>query len=250
MSDAWQRSRSDRVAATGEPDCAPPLVCQAKRQPRWRESRAPRLMLGAICNSEARLLDPLSFGDVCLTASSRMPPLRQEIQSARPAPSVPTSTETPMERGSVTRCYGQGVIRGNVSGSRASPGGRSGASLPRVRGPVDPADRRPPRSLAGDDQGVLPRSDRREGAGGQGPVRRRLPRLRGVHAAAQRQGRRLRVLQDLPPGRDRAALNPRACHRRDARMGGALRQAAVVLRLVLDPRSPARRRGANAAGRG
>ena len=108
---------------------------------------------------------------------------------------VPTSTETPIERGSVTRCDGQGVDRGNGSGSRASTGGRPGAALPRVRGPLDPADRRPARSLAGDGQGVLLRPDRREGAGGQGPLRGRVPRLRRVHAAAQRQGRRLRVLQ-------------------------------------------------------
>jgi hypothetical protein len=67
---------------------------------------------------------------------------------------VPTSTETPIERVSVTRCDGQGVNRGNGSGSRASPGGRPSASLPRVRGPLDQADRRPPRSLAGDGQGV------------------------------------------------------------------------------------------------
>ena len=68
---------------------------------------------------------------------------------------VPTSTETPTERGSVTRCDGHGGNRGFRSGWRASPGGRPGASLPRVRGPLDQADRRPSRSLAGDGQGVL-----------------------------------------------------------------------------------------------
>ena len=91
---------------------------------------------------------------------------------------VPTSTETPIERGSVTRRDGQGVDRGNGSGSRASPGGRPGASLPRVRGPLDQADRRSSRSLSGDGQGVLLRPDRGEGAGGQGALRRRVPRLR------------------------------------------------------------------------
>ena len=64
-------------------------------------------------------------------------------------------TETPIERSSVTRGDGQGAYRGNGSGSRASPGGRSGASLPRGRGPRDRADRRTSRSLAGDGQGVL-----------------------------------------------------------------------------------------------
>jgi hypothetical protein len=108
---------------------------------------------------------------------------------------VPTSTETPIERGSVSRCDGRGVNGRAGSGSRASPGGRPGASLPRVRGSLDQADRRPSRSLSGDRQGVLLRPDRGEGAGGQGPLRRRVPRLRRVHAAAERQGGRLRVLQ-------------------------------------------------------
>ena len=85
---------------------------------------------------------------------------------------VPTSTETPTERGSLTRRDGQGVNRGNGSCSGASPGGRPGSALPRVRGPLDQADRRSARTLAGDDQGVLLRPDRREGAGGQGPLRR------------------------------------------------------------------------------
>ena len=64
----------------------------------------------------------------------------------------------------MTPCDGQGVNRGNESGSRASPGGRPGAALPRVRGPLDPADRRPTRSLAGNGQGVLLRpSDANKG---------------------------------------------------------------------------------------
>ena len=70
-----------------------------------------------------------------------------------------TSTERPIERGSVTRCDGHGVNRGNGSGSRASPDGRLGAALPRVRGPLDRADRRSPGTLAGHDQG-RPRSRR------------------------------------------------------------------------------------------
>ena len=74
------------------------------------------------------------------------------------------------ERSSVTRCDGQGVNRGNGSGSRASTGGRPGAPLPRVRGPVDRADRRASRPLASDGEGLHLRSDRGEGAGGQGPA--------------------------------------------------------------------------------
>ena len=72
---------------------------------------------------------------------------------------MPTSTETPTERGSVNRCDGQDVNRGNWSGCRAAPGGRPGAPLPRVRGPLDKADRRPYRPLARDGQGVLLRPD-------------------------------------------------------------------------------------------
>jgi hypothetical protein len=60
----------------------------------------------------------------------------------------------------VTRCDGQGLNRGHGSGSRASPGGRPGAALPRVRGPLYQADRRPSRSIVLDCQGVLLRPDR------------------------------------------------------------------------------------------
>ena len=49
----------------------------------------------------------------------------------------------------MTRCDGRGVNRGTGSGSRASTGGRPGVPLPRVRGPLDQADRRPSRPLTG-----------------------------------------------------------------------------------------------------
>jgi hypothetical protein len=78
----------------------------------------------------------------------------------------------------VTGCGGQGVKRRSRSGSRASPGGRVGAALPRIRGPLDQADRRPPRSLAGDGQGVFLRPHRGEGADGQGALPGSVPRLR------------------------------------------------------------------------
>jgi Helicase conserved C-terminal domain len=48
------------------------------------------------------------------------------------------------------------------SGSRASPGDRPGAPLPRVRGPLDQADGRPSGPFAGDRQGLLLRPHRRE----------------------------------------------------------------------------------------
>ncbi len=97
---------------------------------------------------------------------------------------LPTSAETPIERASVARCDEQGVNRRNGSSSRVSPGGRLGAPLPRVRGPLDQADRRPSRPLTGDDQGLLLRPDRREGEGGQGSLRGGVPRLRRLHPAA------------------------------------------------------------------
>jgi hypothetical protein len=100
----------------------------------------------------------------------------------------------------VTPCDGQGGNRGTESGSRASTGGRTGAPLPRGRGPVDRADCRSPRPLAGHRQGVLLRPDRRQGARRQGTLCRRVPRLRRLHATAERQGRCLRLLQALPPG--------------------------------------------------
>jgi hypothetical protein len=64
---------------------------------------------------------------------------------------------------------------------------------------------------------------------GEAPLRRGVPRLRGVHPAAQGQGRRVRVLQELPPGRDRAALDVRAGIGCDARLAGPLRAIALVL---------------------
>jgi hypothetical protein len=89
---------------------------------------------------------------------------------------------------------------------RASACSGSRPALPARRGPVDRPDRRAAWPFTGDDQGVLLRPDGGEGAGRQGPIRRGVPRLRRVHVAAQRQGRRLPVLQALPPrGRSRLA---------------------------------------------
>ena len=151
---------------------------------------------------------------------------------------APTSTETPIERGSVTRRDGQGVNRGNGSGSRASPGGCPGAPLPRVRGPLDQADRRPARPLAGDGQGVLLRPDRGEGAGGQGPLRRRVPRLRRLHPAAQRQGRRLRATaRRCHPGAIERRWTPERVLAAMRDWREQLRPAAVVVRLVEHPRA-------------
>ena len=52
----------------------------------------------------------------------------------------------------------------------------------------------------------------------------------------------------LPSRRDRAALDPRAGARGDARMARAVRPAAVVVRLVAHARTPTRGRRARAAG--
>ena len=55
---------------------------------------------------------------------------------------------------------------------------------------------------------------------------------RGCGADTQRQGRRLRVLQGVPPRRDRAAPDARACARRRVILAHPLRTtAALVLRL-------------------
>ena len=121
------------------------------------------------------------------------------------------------------------------SSSRAAAGGGACTALQGGGGTLDHPDRRSARSLAGDGQGVLLRPDRREGARGQGPLRGAVPWLRRVHAAAQRQGRRLRVLQGLPPRRDRAALDRGAGARGDDRVAIALRKVADVLRLVHAP---------------
>jgi hypothetical protein len=84
---------------------------------------------------------------------------------------------------------------------------------------------------------------RGEGARGQGPLPGGVPRLRRLHPAAQRQGRRVRVLQGVPPGRDRPALDARARAGCDARLAGPLRPAAVVVRLVTHARAQARAGG-------
>ena len=78
----------------------------------------------------------------------------------------------------MTRCDGQGVERRNRSGSRAPPRRGARAPLPGRGGLIHRADRGPARPLARDNQGVLLRPDRREGPGGQGPLRRGVPRLR------------------------------------------------------------------------
>jgi hypothetical protein len=68
---------------------------------------------------------------------------------------VPTSTETPIERGSVSRCDGQGVNREGVGFSSAA------------------------RAVA------LPRQcRRRQGPGGQGALRRRVPWMRCLRVGA------------------------------------------------------------------
>ena len=88
------------------------------------------------------------------------------------------------------------------------------------------------------------RSNRREGTRGQGALPGSVSRLRGAHRAAERQGRRLRVLQTLPSRRDCAGMDPGTGSRSDARMASALRRCAVLLRLVPHARTPARRRSA------
>jgi menaquinone-9 beta-reductase len=59
-------------------------------------------------------------------------------------------------------------------------------------------------------EGLSLRSDRRKGARGQGALPGRLPGLRRADQRAQRQGRRVCLLQALPSRGDRAAMDPRA----------------------------------------
>jgi hypothetical protein len=60
---------------------------------------------------------------------------------------------------------------------------------------------------------------------------------------------RLRVLQDVPPWRDRAPLDTGVRARCDARVARLLRPVAVVLRLVTHARAPTWGRGARATQR-
>src|SRR6202042_1925029 len=71
-----------------------------------------------------------------------------------------------------------------------------------------------------------------------------------VHPAAQRKGGRVCVLQGLPPGRDRAALDVRACNKRHVRLAESIPPAAVVVRLVPHTRAPTWGRGARATQHG
>jgi hypothetical protein len=64
----------------------------------------------------------------------------------------------------------------------------------------------------------------------------------------QRQGRRLRALQGLPPGRVRAAVDPGARGRGDARLAPTVRQEVVLVRLLTHARAPGGR-GATALER-
>ena len=109
------------------------------------------------------------------------------------------------------------------------------------------ADRRPPRSLAGDDQGVLLRPDRREGAGGQGSLpwacaaaaarTRSRATARGTPTRTARRATRARSSGAGPRERVLDAMR----EWRDA-----LRSAAVVVRLVAHARASPWRRAARA----
>ena len=147
------------------------------RQSIWRQSRdassgpltttnvaASSLSFGSrhFCppTNQQGLLEPdvgkLARPDLRVAGHSNVPGLPADRRSSWCVRTcVPTPTETPIERGSLSRRDGQGDNRGNGSGSRASPGRRPGAALPRVRGPLDQADRRSSRSVFGDGQGVL-----------------------------------------------------------------------------------------------
>jgi hypothetical protein len=180
----------------------------------------------------APIRKPANFGSRCRLAA----PLRRAMRADRGS-----SGGSPIPSPRAILFAGSRPCR------RTPSRGRARASFPRCRRAVCGTDRRPPWPLAGDDQGVLLRPHRREGAGGQGPLRRRVPGLRRLHPAAQRQGRRLRLLQALSSRRDPAEVDAGAGDLGDAGVARTLRPAAVVLRLVADARGAARGKGARAA---
>jgi hypothetical protein len=108
-----------------------------------------------------------------------------------------------IERGSVTRRDGHGVKRGNWSGSLAAAGGRPRAALPRTEGLSikEIADRLGARWRRSRHPSTI-RPARTHGQSSAGTSA--WPRLRRLHPATQRHGRRVRLLQGLPSGRDPA----------------------------------------------
>ena len=168
---------------------------------------------------------------VCAVAAAVCtgPPWTSAPGPIQASAAMPTSTETPIERRSgdtvswATRqtsepagfssAAGRSPWRAITASSRASRSGRSPTGSVALRrrsrhvSTIRPARRRGLSSCA--TWGV--------------------PTLRGVHAAAEREGRCLRVLQGLPSRRDRVSLDSRAGARRDEDVVRALRSAADVV---------------------
>ena len=99
-------------------------------------------------------------------------------------------------------------------------------------------------------KGVLLRPDGRESQCSHGPLSGAVPGLWRVHPSAQRQGRRLRVLQALSSRRDQAEVDAGVADLGDAGVARAVWPVAVVLRLVADPCPPARCPRASSPERG
>ena len=95
----------------------------------------------------------------------------------------------------------------------------------------------------------LSRPDRREGPSREAPLSGGVPRMRRPYRRAWRQGRRVRVLQALPPRRDRGTTNARLGARCDARMASGLRTCAIINGLVANARAKTWRRSAAATAR-
>ena len=179
-------------------------------------------------------------------------PLSAGVRSSRCVRTwVPTSTKTPIAPGSVTRCDGRGVNRGSGPGSGSAASGRPVAPLPRIRGPLDQADRGSPRPLARDGQSVLLRPTGEEARA----VKARYKGVcRGCGAYTQPRngkGDAYAYCKACHPGAiERHWPRARVIERDDALLGSPLRPAAHVLRLVTNARAPARGRGAAAFERG
>jgi hypothetical protein len=92
----------------------------------------------------------------------------------------------------------------------------------------------------------LSRPHRREGPSREASLAGSVSRLRRPNHCPRRQGRRLRVVQELPSRGDRADPHARLGAQSDARMAPAIREAPLVNRLVSDACPQTRRRGTRA----
>jgi hypothetical protein len=160
-------------------------------------------------------------GATIAVGSTETPSRRANVGPLCQIPCLPGSIESP----SAAARWRWHAITGSSRASRSNRSPTDSAARRRRSRPISTTrpGRRPVRSSA---------------------VTRGLSRLRRTHRGAGGQGRRVRTLQTLPPGRDRVPPYARRGARGNARVAGALRQPTVVNRLVSHARPPTRRRSA------